>query len=129
MILGVALIVICPVSEAYTSSVPFTKENIIRGIVGEAEDQGYEGMLAVAEAIRNRGTLHGVYGIKSERLTDVEPWVWDQAARAYLASQTSNTVLGADHWHNTAREGENYWTRRYELMVVIGDHHFYKSND
>ena len=41
----------------------YAKEDAIRAIVGEAANQGSQGMLAIACAIRNRGHLKGAYGL------------------------------------------------------------------
>ena len=43
-------------------------DRAVKSIIGEAENQGYEGMLAIAHAIRNRGTLKGVYGFNAPRV-------------------------------------------------------------
>ena len=43
-------------------------QKAILAIIGEAENQGYDGMLAVACAIRNRRTLQGVYGLNAPRV-------------------------------------------------------------
>ena len=102
-----------------------TEEVAIRCIIGEASNQGYEGMVAVGEALRNRGTTRGVYGCD---VTRYEPaWVWDMARRAWDASQYSNLVDGADHWHNVRREGETYWTVKMEKTICIKDHCFYRE--
>ena len=53
-------------------------------ILGEARDQGLDGLTAVAEALRNRGTTKGVYGCKA---TFKEPkWVWDMGRKAWNQS-------------------------------------------
>ena len=98
----------------------------VRAIIGEASNQGYLGMLAVAEAIRNRGHLRGVYGLRAKHVDREPPWVWAMAHKAWTNSRTTNTVKGADHWHNVNREGENYWTKKMTETVTIGDHTFFK---
>jgi len=106
---------------------PFTDEQAVRAIIGEAENQGYIGMLAVGEAIRNRGTLKGVYGLNSPRLKKAPEWVWRMARKAWKESQHSNITKGANHWHNVDREGETYWTKKYHKTVKIGNHQFYRG--
>lgn len=64
-------------------------EKAILSIIGEAEDQGYEGMLAVACAIRNRGTLKGVFGINNLRVKHerYSKAIWFQAKKAWDISK------------------------------------------
>jgi len=65
-------------------------------IMGEARGEGYEGMLMLAGALRNRGTTHGVYGCRAKF---AEPsWVWDLARKAWNESAHTDTSKGADHW-------------------------------
>lgn len=104
----------------------YSDMDAIRCVVGEAEDQGYEGMLAVAEAIRNRGHLKGVYGCKSDRSLQAPEWVWHEAMDAWKESEFTNLVKGADHWHSL-REEKAWWEKYGKLTVIIGDHKFYKE--
>jgi len=104
----------------------FTDLQAIRCIIGEAEDQGYIGMVAIGEAIRNRGHLKGVYGCTSVRLLSVGDWLVDQASEAWRDSETSNLVKGADHWHSD-REKPVWWEKYGTLTAKIGNHKFYKE--
>lgn len=114
-----AILLICGNAFAFTS------EQAERCIVGEAASEGFEGMVAVGEAIRNRMTLKGVYGCKSD-LYDREPqWVRDKAKDAWEASATSNLVKGADHWENVKAFGKPYWADSMELKATVGNHNFY----
>ncbi|MGN6643385.1 MAG: hypothetical protein ACTHKU_10355, partial [Verrucomicrobiota bacterium] len=61
-------------------------QSAIRAIVGEAANQGYRGMLAVAGAIRNRGTLQGVYGLHNPIALKQPQWVWARARQAWSES-------------------------------------------
>jgi hypothetical protein len=98
----------------------------IRAIIGEAADQGSRGMLAVACAIRNRGTLAGVCGLQA-RHVDREPgWVWARARAAWIRSATVDITAGATHWENIAAFGLPYWAHTMTVTVVIGDHRFFR---
>ena len=44
---------------------PIPDAQAVRAIVGEAAGESFEGKLAIACAIRNRGNLHGVYGLNA----------------------------------------------------------------
>ena len=97
----------------------------IRAIVGEASNQGERGMLAIACAIRNRGTLHGVYGVKAKHVDKEPQWVWDRACKSWEKSKNVDIVNGADHWENL-KFGVPSWALKMEVVCKIGDHTFYK---
>lgn len=84
---------------------PIRDADAVRAIVGEAANQHYRGMLAVAGAIRNLGTLQGVYGLQS-KTPDRQPcWVWAQAEQAWSKSRVRDITGGATHWENVKAFG------------------------
>ena len=105
---------------------------VIRTIVGEASNQGQEGMLALAAAIRNRGHLRGAYGLNASH-SDREPaWVWDQARTAWKKSQSQDPTEGANHWFSREdiqklKQTTPKWFKRLQFTKRIGDHFFYKE--
>ena len=69
-------------------------QQAVRAIIGEAGNQGERGMLALACALRNRGTLKGVYGLRAKHVDKEPQWVWDMARRAGGGSaKNHNTSL------------------------------------
>lgn len=83
-------------------------------------------MLAVAAAIRNRGHLRGVYGLKS-KLPDSQPaYVWQRASEAWQRSKTNDITRGATHWENVKAFGQPRWASSLTLTTNIGNHTFYK---
>ena len=98
----------------------------VRAIIGEAANQGDDGMLAVAAAIRNRGTLKGVYGYKAKHVDTQPAWVWAKARRAWAMSATNDPTRGATHWENIKAFGQPYWAKSLTVTTNIGDHRFYK---
>ena len=112
---------------AFASQGQISEAQAIRAIVGEASGEGYVGMVAVAEAIRNRGHLRGVYGIKSPHVDKEPKWVFDRARKAWRESEKSNLVKKADHWENTKAFGEPYWAKGMTKTATIGSHTFYRS--
>ena len=101
------------------------EKQAIRAIIGEASNQGYEGMLAVACGIRNRGTLKGVYGLKAKH-TDKEPkWVFKKAKKAWRESETNRIHTGT-HWENIKAFGTPYWVKDMIEVYRVKDHIFYK---
>jgi len=120
LILLLSLFCCCRVVHAETIS----DDLAIKAIMGEARGEGYKGMLAVACAIRNRGTLKGVYGVNA-KFTEKE-YVWDMAKRAWAESEFKDIADGATHWESD-RFKEPYWAKDMIKTVKIGHHQFYKS--
>ncbi len=106
---------------------PINDNLAIRGIVGEAGNQGYKGMLAVGAAIRNRGTLRGVYGVKNPIVDKQPQWVFNMAAKAWNESRTNDITRGATHWENVKAFGKPYWAKKMTQTIVIKDHTFFKK--
>jgi hypothetical protein len=98
----------------------------IRAIVGEAANQGRSGMLAVAGAIRNRGSLKGVYGVKNPAADKQPAWVWQRAREAWASSATNDITKSATHWENTKAFGRPYWAASLTVTTNIGAHTFYR---
>ena len=108
-----------------------TKERAVDAIIGEAEGEGYRGMLAVACAIRNRGTLQGVYGEHSRRVKEhlYGARVFVNAVRAWEESSSSDRcgfIGGATHWEGIAFKTP-YWARDMILTATIGNQRFYRK--
>lgn len=103
------------------------KEDAVKAIIGEASNQGYRGMLAVACGIRNRGTLKGIYGLKAKHIYKEPMWVWDMARRAWKESEHNDIVFGATNWENIKAFGEPFWAKKMTKTVKIKDHSFYKK--
>lgn len=99
----------------------------IKAIMGEASNQGFEGMTAIGEAIRNRGSLNGVYGLTARHIYKEPSWVWVQAEKAWKASKTSNLTHGSRHWENIRAFGTPYWAKGHQPVVTIKDHAFYND--
>ena len=97
----------------------------VRAIIGEASNQGYNGMLAIAAGIRNRGTLQGVYGLKAKHIDKEPRWIWDMARKAWQESK-HNRIHSGTHWESTDFK-INKWN--YNMKEVYGykKHIFYKA--
>jgi hypothetical protein len=84
-----------------------SKSKFVDAIIGEAEGEPYIGKLAVACAIRNRGTLNGVYGVNAPRVKarKYSSAIFVQAVKAYEESakpEACEFIDGADHWEGSA---------------------------
>ena len=80
----------------FTAQLPVSAP--VRAVLGEAEGEGYQGMLAVACAIRNRGTLKGVYGLFAKRVYSTRSIAL--AEKAWAASRILDVTKGATGWGN-----------------------------
>jgi hypothetical protein len=97
----------------------------IRALMGEARGESYVCQVATAEAIRNRGTLKGVYGFKAQ--FNEPAWVWKRAEKAWKESAGTNYTNGATFWENTKAFGVPYWAKSMEQTAVVGSHTFWKK--
>lgn len=113
-----------------TSWASVKESDAVRAIVGEAENQGYRGMVAVAEAIRNRGHLKGVYGLRRDLSKTPRPVLlklYRDAKRAWKESKNTTLVNGGDHWENVKDFGMPKWAKRMKVTATIGDHVFFRG--
>lgn len=100
-------------------------------ILGEARGEGYPGMYAHAWAIRNRGTLRGVYGARAKFRVSAETQM--TAEKAYTNSGIAGSVdptHGATHWLSdydlNKTTSWKTWIHEYSETAYIGHTHFYK---
>ena len=109
----------------------------VRMLVGEAENQGLDGMRAVASAFRNLSKLIGrknalsvAYGAKRKFKKMPPAWVWKQAEKAWSDSAKTDYAKGANHW-GTDSDVEKWrtedWFPNAKFMGKIGDHNLYKE--
>lgn len=119
-------------------------EKAILAIIGEAENQGTQGMVAVACGIYNRGTLKGVYGLNAPRvkkklysketyLTAEKAWEFAKNAEEFMSLDEYGTPIdachflgGADHWENIKAFGKPYWVKDMVETYRYKDHVFYR---
>ena len=120
-------LIIALIANTQLTLASIDQEKAVRAIIGEAEDQGDLGMLAVAEAIRNRGTLKGVLGLQSPRIRRAKPITWRKARVAWEKSRNTNTVRNASHWENVNAFGEPSWAKDMRKVIVVRDHVFYEK--
>lgn len=103
----------------------------VHAIIGEAENQGYVGMLAVACAIRNRGTLKGVYGLHAKRVVNHKYSVKteDMAIKAWAEANIHDITKGATGWGNADdldQFAQCKWWRNCSITFMYKDHWFYR---
>ena len=88
-------------------------------IVGEAAGCPYAVKVAVACALRNRGTLHGVYGRHAAHNAGEPARVWTDARRAWAESATRDVTHGATHFGNAADVARGTFAG-LRLVAVVG---------
>lgn len=126
--LGIAMLLViasCTLSHANGIST----YRAVNAIIGEAENQGYTGMLAVACAIRNRGTLNGVYGEHAPRVINrkFSEKTTNMAIKAWAESQLHDITNGATNWENIKAFGCPSWVKACVEVFRYKDHVFYKE--
>lgn len=108
-----------------------TSEKAIRAIIGECSGERVNGsplepMRAVASAIRNRGTLRGVFGLHAKHVNSEPSWVWAMAKKAWADSKRYDYVNQATHWEGTAFKTP-YWAKGMKMVKQVGNQKFYKE--
>ena len=99
----------------------------VHAILGEARGEGYDGMYAVACALRNRGHLKGVYGLRA-RLHPNDLKLAPTALKAWKNSLCGKDVThGATHWENVEEFGTPFWAKAMTKTCKIGRHTFFRE--
>jgi hypothetical protein len=108
------------------------EERAVMAIIGEAENQGSEGMLAVACVIRNRYHRYGfkgIYGEKSPRVVKrlYSDKIYAMAKKAWKLSASKDITGGATNWENIKAFGKPCWANRCVEVFRHKDHVFYRE--
>lgn len=101
-------------------------EQAVDCIVGEASSEGYIGMLSVAESIRNRGSLRGVYGCKAKHIENESNDTYDLAVLAWSNSNFTVWQWKANSWGTDADIAKNHMNRNCQKIMRIEHHTFFK---
>ena len=122
----------CVLLESITLAAKTHKEEIAKSvavkiIISEAADQGLVGMICVGEVLRQRGSIKGFYGYKSNRIVKQSKEVEAMAAKAWELSARTNYTKGADHFENIHEFGEPWWAKYCVKTYAYKDHVFYKE--
>ena len=115
-------------SPAMAAEIPFTEANIIKALAGEAGGQGMDEIIAHAHAIKNRGHLGGVYGIRrvsSQKALERARNGWNRACGE------PDRLHGSDHWLSDydlkhSRPSLIAWRHKAVYSVKVGSTRFYK---
>lgn len=107
-------------------------QHVENTLIAEAANQGYEGMLAVAEVMRARDW--NMRPFCASRRKDLAAFVARQPARvradAHKALEAaragSMTVKGATHYENVRAFGVPKWARGLKPVATVGEHVFWR---
>ena len=98
----------------------------VRAIIGEAAGEPFETKLAIAGALRNRGSLAGVRGLRNSKMIDVQPaQVWTDARRAWSESATNDLSRGGTHFESV-NFTTPFWARDRLPVARVGMFRFWK---
>lgn len=115
------------------ASQPINDNKAILAIIGEAESEGSRGMMAIACAIYNRGSLRGVYGLKSKRVVNHlysdETYIKAQHAWNLRIFDITNGATGWGNASDLIEFKRHKWFKNCVITAHIGNHWFYKSVD
>ena len=125
------LLVFFSLSCAQAGQYTITHDKAVKSIIGEAEGESFQGKLAIACGIRNRGHLKGVYGLYAKRVQkhQYSNKVQKDATNAWNLSQDRAScafIKGSSYWEGTAFKTP-YWAKNMELVAVIGNQRFYRK--
>lgn len=128
--------VLQPVGHPTFAAYDPTQEAVYEAIVlTEAGGEPFEGKVAVAEVLRNRGwDTKGFIGIKRR---DLQGWLdrncnatEDRRLSRFAIDRAlggSNITFGATHFENVEAFGWPKWAKRMKVTAKIGRHTFFKA--
>ena len=111
----------------------YSRTDMVKAIIGEAEGESQVGKEAVACAIRNRGNLLGVYGLHSSRVKK-HKYSRDTYINATIAVMMAddrdyceNLIHGAQYWESKFYPNP-YWAKSMTLTATIDNQKFYRKD-
>ena len=114
LLLSITIFIICP---------RINDDEAVSAIVGEASNQSFDTMVCVAQAIRHRGTLNGVYGVHARHNASESSATWGEAEEAWFDSfAEKDHIKGAKNW-GTVEDLGKLGAKQYK--VKCGDLYFY----
>lgn len=106
-------------------------DKAVKVIIAEACNQGAEGMQAVGEVIRRRGSLKPFC---AARRPDLDAFVERQgkqvlamAKEAWKRSEHSDITCGSTNYENVKAFGKPRWAKEMIETITIKDHTFYRE--
>lgn len=105
-----------------------TDEKAIRAIVGEYARNDAKGMWYMAHAIRNRGTLKGVYGFNAKHNKKEPKYIWKLARDAWFSSGSQPDITkGATEWRSRDDIYRHGWPKGFMLTKYYDGVYYFKQ--
>ncbi len=133
LIITIAVLACAGCNDPLMAAAAWSRTNMVKAIIGEAEGEAQEGMDTIACAIKNRGTLHGVYGLYSKRVEErlYSRETWNKALLALWMAEDpqycDQLIHGAQYWEGSKFKTP-YWAKHMTLTAVIGNQRFYRKD-
>jgi len=129
MMIAVMMVFQCGIANGEEISCDKAVQCILGEARGEYSKHGDKAFLAVAEALRNRGTTKGVYGCTAKFTKEI-PYLkakryYKAAEQAWIKSKTSHLVGGAKNWESSDFK-KPYWAKNMKVAYRVGKHIFYR---
>jgi hypothetical protein len=108
---------------------PISDRLAIRAIIGEGANQSDAALAGIASAIHNRGTLHGVLGLRNPVVDTASAALWARATRAWTLAKAGGdpeNIRGCKYFGCPTDER---WFHKHGFTAVktIGQITFYKQ--
>ena len=116
------LILLC----ALTASAKINEADAIKTLIGEAGGESLQCQTAVAEVIRNRGSLRGCYGLTNPVVAKASHRTIERARLAWIKSATSNLTNGCKFFGGDGLDNAYFAKLGKPVAVKIGRVNFYK---
>lgn len=97
---------------------------VIHAIVGEASGEPFLAQKGIAEVIRRRGSLQGIYGANTTRKESQA--AYNKAAKAWAESATSNITQGCKYFGGVMDDDYFANVLHKKPFLTIGHTRFYK---
>lgn len=114
-----------------------SREQIEKCIIGEATEDGYLGMKAVALVYRNRISNEMNLGCVSLNRKDIDEFIAKegkvteeiahQIVKEVFIEWCEDITMGATHYENIEKYVEPFWVPDMIITTKIGSHTFYKE--
>lgn len=134
----IAVVAMC-VLPGCAAAGEITEIQAVRAILGEAEGESLVGMTAIAEVIRTRGNMQGIYGYHAVKYTNgvyyrghrhILNKIALQALKAWKDSSTTHYSANAQGWGSrTDLEAfhTQSWFRKCVIVAKYGNHYFWRA--
>ena len=102
------------------------ERSAIKAVIGEAGGESFRCQTAVAEVIRRRGSLKGIYGVGNPAVHRASPAVFRRAGEAWAAAAGSNLAPGCKFFGGVGLDDAYFAKIGKKPALRIGRVNFYR---